>query len=108
MDESALRRELESAGQAVRNAEEIHAAALTRLESLQIEATGLQVRREELGPAPVPAGVADADQAVVDDVTRIRNHPLVPASIPVYGYVYDVKSGRLIEVEAATAAGAAS
>ena len=68
MDESALRRELESAGQAVRNAEEIHAAALTRLESLQIEATGLQVRREELGPAPVPAGVADADQAAIEDV----------------------------------------
>ena len=54
MDESALRRELESAGQAVRNAEEIHAAALTRLESLQIEATGLQVRREELGPPRCP------------------------------------------------------
>ncbi|GAB2576795.1 beta-class carbonic anhydrase [Microlunatus antarcticus] len=51
--------------------------------------------------------IADADQAVVDDVTRIRNHPLVPAGIPVYGYVYDVKSGRLVEVEAATSIGAA-
>ena len=38
------------------------------LEALQIEATGLQVRREELGPAPVPAGVADADQAAIEDV----------------------------------------
>jgi len=36
---------------------------------------------------------------------RIRRHPLVPGSIPVYGYLYDVHSGRLIEVEAATAAG---
>ena len=35
-------------------------------------------------------------------------HPLVPKSIPVYGYIYDVKSGKLIEVEEATAAGAAS
>jgi carbonic anhydrase len=51
--------------------------------------------------------IADQKQAVVDDVTRIRNHPLVPRSIPIYGYVYDVKSGKLIEVEAATQAGRA-
>ncbi|MGA2084743.1 MAG: carbonic anhydrase [Terracidiphilus sp.] len=50
----------------------------------------------------------DQKQAVVDDVLRIRNHPLIPRSIPIYGYVYDVKSGKLIEVEAATKAGAAS
>jgi len=47
-------------------------------------------------------------QAVVDDVLRIRNHPLVPRSIPIYGFVYDVKYGKLIEVEAATQAGVAS
>ena len=52
--------------------------------------------------------IADQHGAVVDDVTRIRNHPLVPKRIPVYGYVYDVRSGRLIEVPEATAAGAAS
>jgi carbonic anhydrase len=51
--------------------------------------------------------VADQKQAVVDDVERIRNHPLVPSGIPVYGYVYDVKSGRLIEIPEATAAGRA-
>ena len=51
--------------------------------------------------------IADRKQAVVDDVTRIRNHPLVPRPIPIYGYVYDVKSGKLIEVEAATQAGKA-
>lgn len=51
--------------------------------------------------------IADQKQAVVDDVTRIRNHPLVPRSIPIYGYIYDVKSGKLIEVEAATQAGKA-
>ena len=49
--------------------------------------------------------VSDAEQAVVDDVARIRNHPLVPATIPIYGYIYDVKSGKLVEVEAATKAG---
>jgi len=51
--------------------------------------------------------IPDQKQAVVDDVTRIRTHPLVPGSIPVYGYVYDVKSGRLIEIDEATRAGAA-
>ncbi|QNI31515.1 carbonic anhydrase [Alloacidobacterium dinghuense] len=51
--------------------------------------------------------VPNQEQAVVDDVERIRNNPLVPASIPIYGYVYDVKSGRLIEVQEATASGRA-
>ncbi len=49
--------------------------------------------------------IADQEQSVVDDVTRIRNHPLVPGDIPVYGYIYDVASGRLEEVAAATTAG---
>lgn len=51
--------------------------------------------------------IPDQAQAVVDDVARIRQHPLVPKSIPVYGYVYDVKSGRLIEIPEATAEGRA-
>jgi carbonic anhydrase len=51
--------------------------------------------------------IADQESSVLADVTRIRNHPLVPPNIPIYGYVYDVKSGKLIEVAAATAAGAA-
>jgi carbonic anhydrase len=52
--------------------------------------------------------VPNQSQAVVDDVQRIRAHPLVPKSIPIYGYVYDVRSGKLIEVKEATAVGAAS
>jgi carbonic anhydrase len=51
--------------------------------------------------------IADQRQAVSDDVERIRNHPLVPRSIPIYGYLYDVKSGKLIEIDAATKIGAA-
>ena len=46
-------------------------------------------------------------QAVVDDVNRLRNHPLIPRHIPIYGYVYDVTSGELIEVAGAKKAGAA-
>ena len=51
--------------------------------------------------------IADQHGSVVDDVSRIRNHPLVPGSIPIYGYVYDVTTGQLIEIPEATAAGAA-
>jgi carbonic anhydrase len=51
--------------------------------------------------------IADREGSVVEDVQRIRAHPLVPAGIPIYGYVYDVKSGKLIEVPGATAAGRA-
>jgi carbonic anhydrase len=50
--------------------------------------------------------IANTQQAVTDDVERIRRHPLVPASVPIYGYVYDVKTGSLIEAPAATKAGA--
>lgn len=49
--------------------------------------------------------IKDAKQAVVDDVTRIRQHPLVPKTIAIYGYIYDVKTGRLVEVEDATRVG---
>lgn len=44
----------------------------------------------------------DEASSVLDDVRRIRNHPLVPKEIPIYGYVYDVRSGRLIAVPEAT------
>ena len=49
--------------------------------------------------------ISDQSQSVVDDVRRIRAHALVPGDIPIYGYIYDVKSGRLIEVPVASRAG---
>jgi len=52
--------------------------------------------------------IADQTGSVVDDVRRIRDHPLVPGRIPVYGYLYDVRTGRLVEVPEATAIGRAS
>ena len=52
--------------------------------------------------------ISDAAQAVTDDVRRIREHPLVPGRIPIHGYIYDVKTGRLVEVPAATEAGRAT
>ncbi|ANP73146.1 carbonic anhydrase [Cryobacterium arcticum] len=50
--------------------------------------------------------IADQALSVLEDVERIKAHPLVPAGIPVYGFIYDVATGRLVEVPAATAAGA--
>jgi carbonic anhydrase len=47
-------------------------------------------------------------ESVTSDVRRIRMHPLVPGSIAIYGYIYDVKNGRVIEVPEATKAGKAS
>jgi carbonic anhydrase len=51
--------------------------------------------------------IKDQSKSVVADVKRIRNHPLVPRDIPIYGYIYDVETGRLVEVAEATTAGKA-
>lgn len=50
--------------------------------------------------------ISDQAQSVTEDVSRIKNHPLVPAGIPVYGYIYDVTTGLLVEVPSATKVGA--
>ena len=52
--------------------------------------------------------IEDNAASVTEDVERIRNHPLVPARIPIYGYIYDVRTGRLVEVPDAMKAGAAA
>ena len=49
--------------------------------------------------------ISDQAKSVLEDVTRIRNHPLVPGDVPIYGYIYDVKSGKLNEIKEATTAG---
>jgi len=49
--------------------------------------------------------IKDQAQSVTEDVLRIKSHPLVPSDIPVYGYIYDVKSGQLIEVPEASKKG---
>lgn len=49
--------------------------------------------------------ISDPERAVAEDVTRIRAHPLVNPAIPVFGYIYDVKTGRLEEIAAASEAG---
>ena len=56
------------------------------------------------------AGGRASDDAIrsLEDVQRIPNHPLVPGRIPIYGYIFDVATGALHEVTAASAAGAAA
>lgn len=52
--------------------------------------------------------IANQAESVREDVQRIKAHPLVPKRIPVYGYIYDVSSGKLIDVPEASAIGRAA
>ena len=52
--------------------------------------------------------IKSQEESVLQDVQRIRQHPLVPRNIPIYGYVYNVKTGRLNEVAKASEAGRAA
>ena len=71
---------------------------------------------KDVGQGPGSAEAAKIDwltftddrQAVIDDVKKVRNHPLVPKSIPVYGYLYDVRTGKLEEIAEATEIGKAA
>lgn len=47
--------------------------------------------------------IKDQVGSILEDVERVKNHPLVPKNIPVHGYLYDVKSGKLIDVSAKSA-----
>lgn len=49
--------------------------------------------------------IENQEESVLEDVKRIRNHPLVSKSVAIYGFIFDVKSGKIIEVPEATAAG---
>lgn len=42
---------------------------------------------------------ADLSQSVKDDVAAIKASPLIPKDIPVYGFIYDVHTGKLAQVE---------
>ncbi len=51
--------------------------------------------------------IRDRKASLVADVRRLRDHPLVPPTIQIYGFIYDVKTGKLEELPEATAAGRA-
>ncbi len=72
------------------------------LETAELTPTGFK----DVGAGPgSPEGgfinwlpIANRTQAVIEDVHRIRAHPLVPHNIPIHGFIYDVKTGQLIAV----------
>ncbi|KAF9994051.1 hypothetical protein BGZ79_001226 [Entomortierella chlamydospora] len=39
------------------------------------------------------------EQNVREDVAFLRNSPLIPKSVNIYGYVFDVATGRLVPVD---------
>jgi carbonic anhydrase len=64
------------------------------------------------GTAADPSGIdflpfANLEESVRDDVQRIRESSFIPDHIPVSGFVYDVRTGRLEEVERAASGHAA-
>jgi carbonic anhydrase len=83
--------------------------------SLKTAVLDADMRWKDVGPGPGSIQgkyvkwltIANLEASVVEDVQRIRSHPLVPGEIPIYGFIYDVKNGRLIEVKQATEAGRA-
>ena len=46
-------------------------------------------------------------QSVLEDVKKIRNHPLIAPEIPIYGFIFDVMTGKLIPVDKAMKEGKA-
>ncbi|MEX2505639.1 MAG: carbonic anhydrase [Pseudohongiellaceae bacterium] len=51
--------------------------------------------------------ISDNQRSVVEDVQRIRHSSMVPVDIPIYGYLFDCKTGKLLEVPDAMEAGKA-
>lgn len=79
------------------------------LETATVDASGW--RDTGKGPGSPEGGyinwltISDNAASVVEDVKRIKAHPLVAGDIPIYGYIYDCKTGKLVEVPEATSAG---
>ncbi len=48
---------------------------------------------------------SDLEENVRQQIARARSHPWIPEGIPIRGFVYDVKTGKLKEVAAKRAAG---
>jgi carbonic anhydrase len=42
--------------------------------------------------------ISDQEQAVIEDVNRIKASPMVPGDISISGFLYDCGSGKLIQV----------
>ncbi len=60
--------------------------------------------RQQSGTAAVTPGrfyaFSDLEQDVREQIEKVKSHPWIPKHIPVRGFIYDVKTGRLKEVAA--------
>ena len=87
------------------------ARPLRRERLVGLQGQGRSARDHRQGPGSTEGEFVDwltidsQERSVLRDVKRLRTHPLVPGDVTIYGYVFDVRSGRLIEVPEATAAG---
>lgn len=93
--------------------DEIIASLLEKsLETATIDSTG---NWKDIGKGPGSTDgkyvkwhtISHTEKSIVEDVQRIRAHNLVPKDIVIYGYLYDVKNGKLKEIPEATEAGKA-
>jgi carbonic anhydrase len=60
-----------------------------------------RLKRETGAMAVAPAAFhsfTSLDQNVREQVMKLRSHPWIPKEIPVRGFIYDVKTGKLREV----------
>jgi carbonic anhydrase len=59
--------------------------------------------RQETGKSPIaPArfySFTDADANTREQIEKVRSHPWISEDVPVRGFVYDVDTGRLSEVQ---------
>jgi carbonic anhydrase len=65
------------------------------------EELGAKLRRETGSAAIAPArfyAFGKPEDNVREQIQRIKSHPWLPSRIPVRGFVYDVKTGKLGEV----------
>jgi carbonic anhydrase len=65
------------------------------------------VRKSARTPADIPwLTFKDLARSILEDVERIRNHPLVPPSVTIYGFIYHIHHGTLEPVPEANRIGA--
>lgn len=65
---------------------------------------GYHQKENKIDWLPIMQGLSDS---IVNDVVKIRNHPLIPKNIPIYGFIFDVNTGELISNADAMKAGRA-
>jgi len=90
--------------------ESIRSLLSQSLETAVLGANGF----EDVGEGPGSAAgdyvnwltISNNEKSVIDDVRRIREHPLVPSRIQIHGFIYQVDTGLLVEVAEASAVGA--